>query len=629
MTERELHYRWEWTVRSSPRALWPYIADTNRFNRDTGIPAIERVTAAGPLASARRRLRLYRLGLPVEWQEEPFEWVWPRRFGVVRHYTQGPLTEMRVLVDLDPGERGGTRVGYQVWVRPRHLLGRLAVPVEIGLRCKHAFAAAVRRFDELAAAPPARAVDGGVRRAAPELTAGARQRLAAGRVRLQQSGADPALAVRLVETLAEADDLALTRLRPYALADQWGASRRALLELCLTATRAGLLDLRWNLLCPLCRGAQASTATLSELRRDVHCETCQINFTVDFERLVELTFRPNPAIRVIEDREFCIGGPQVTPHVVVQQLLPPGGRRPVEVTLETGRYRVRALAKPGGQLVQATPDDGAAEVMLRIGPDGWSPGEAAVATTATLILENGTDEEQLLLLERVAWTDQAATAAEAIVLQTFRDLFASEALRPGERIAVGQVALVFTDLLGSTRLYQEVGDAPAFGHVMSHFEVLREAIVREGGGIVKTMGDAVMAAFGRPVAALRAVIDAQRRLGVPPDQARPFVLRVGIHAGPCIAVTLNERLDYFGSAVNVAARLEGLSTGRDVIVSGAVARDPEVAAWLAEAGAAVSVERFETALRGFDARRFEVCRITPGPGALPGLPEPPPNAEGR
>ena len=158
---------------------------------------------------------------------------------------------------------------------------------------------------------------------------------------------------------------------------------------------------------------------------------------------------------------------------------------------------------------------------------------------------------------------------------------------------------------------------------MSHFEVLREAIAREGGGIVKTMGDAVMAAFGRPVAALRAVIDAQRRLGVPRDRARPFVLRVGIHAGPCIAVTLNERLDYFGSAVNVAARLEGLSTGRDVIVSGAVASDPEVAAWLAEAGAAVSVERFETALRGFDAGRFEVCRITPGPGALPGLPEPP------
>ena len=258
---------------------------------------------------------------------------------------------------------------------------------------------------------------------------------------------------------------------------------------------------------------------------------------------------------------------------------------------------------------------------LRLETGGWPPGEADVATTGTLILENGTGTEQLLLLERIAWTDEAATAAEVIVLQTFRDLFASEALRPGERIAVGQVALAFTDLLGSTRLYQEVGDAPAFGHVMSHFEVLRTAITREGGGIVKTMGDAVMAAFGHPVAALRAMIDAQRRLGAPQGRTRPFVLRAAIHVGPCIAVTLNERLDYFGSAVNVAARLEGLSTGRDVVVSAAVARDPEVAAWLAEAGPAVSVERFETALKGFDAGRFEVWRITPAAGALPGLPD--------
>lgn len=619
MARQELHYRWEWRLRSSPPALWPSIADTNRFNRDTGIPAIERVEGPGALASARRRLRLHRLGLPIEWEEDPFEWVWPRRFGVVRRYARGPLTQMRVLVELESADGGGTRVVYQVWARPRHLLGRLAVPIEVGRRCARAFEAAVRRYDALLAAPRPPAVGPGAGRPAPELTAGARERLAAGRAVLERGGADPTLVARLVETLGEADDLGLTRLRPYALADLWDASRRPVLELCLAATRAGLLDLRWNLLCPLCRGTQASAGTLGEVRRDVHCDTCQIDFTVDLERLIELTFRPNPAIRAVEDREFCIGGPQVTPHVVVQQLLPPGARRPVAVTLELGRYRLRALGQPGGRLVQVTAG-GPAEATLRLEPGGWPPGEAAVAPTATLVLENPTGAEQLLLFERLAWTDQATTAAEVIMLQAFRDLFASEALRPGERIAVGQVVLVFTDLLGSTRLYREVGDAPAFGRVMNHFEILREAITREGGGIVKTIGDAVMAAFGRPLAALRAVLDAQRRLGAPPGSTRPLTLRAGIHVGPCIAVTLNDRLDYFGSAVNLAARLEGLSTGRDVVVSRAVATDPEVAAWLAEAGPAVSVERFETALRGFEAERFEVWRITPGAEALPGLP---------
>jgi class 3 adenylate cyclase len=90
-----------------------------------------------------------------------------------------------------------------------------------------------------------------------------------------------------------------------------------------------------------------------------------------------------------------------------------------------------------------------------------------------------------------------------------------------------------------------------------------------------------------------------------------FPLRVGIHTGPCIAVTLNERLDYFGSTVNLAARLEGLSTGDDIVVSDAVEADPEVRAWLATKRDTLSIERFETTLKGFDAERFAVCRIRP------------------
>jgi class 3 adenylate cyclase len=249
--------------------------------------------------------------------------------------------------------------------------------------------------------------------------------------------------------------------------------------------------------------------------------------------------------------------------------------------------------------------DGQVEATVVAAPDGWASGEIVLAPTVTLVLENQTDTEQLLLLERLTWTDQATTAAEVIVLQTFRDLFSREALRPGERIAVGQVTLLFTDLRESTRLYWEVRDAPAFGHVMNHFDVIRDVV----GGIVKTIGDAVMAAFHHPAAALRAALLAQARLGETGEAAPAFPLRVGVHAGPCIAVTLNDRLDYFGSMVNLAARLEGLSTGRDVVVSDVVATDPEVLAWLATQGDALSIERFETTIKGFDAERFAVCRI--------------------
>jgi eukaryotic-like serine/threonine-protein kinase len=318
---RPVHYCWEWRLRSAPRALWPYVADTNRFNRDSGVPHVERVGGTSAASGARRRLRFRRMGVSIEWEEEPFEWAWPHRFGVVRRYMRGPMTELRVLVELQPEASGGTRLIYQVWAEPHGVLGRLAIPVEIGWRVARALETAARRYDALALAPPG---ESPLPVAARSVSTVATERLTAGQAALRLAGVDPDLIARLASTLTGADDLTLLRIRPYALADAWGADRRAVLELCLAATRAGLLDLRWDLLCPLCRGAQASPSSLRDLTSSVHCETCRIDFTADLERLVEVTFRPNPAIRPVEDREFCVGSPQRTPHVVVQQLLAPG-----------------------------------------------------------------------------------------------------------------------------------------------------------------------------------------------------------------------------------------------------------------------------------------------------------------
>jgi class 3 adenylate cyclase len=229
-----------------------------------------------------------------------------------------------------------------------------------------------------------------------------------------------------------------------------------------------------------------------------------------------------------------------------------------------------------------------------------------VSLAPRLRFENATDAEQLFVLERMAWSDQAATAAEVTTLQVFRDLFSSELLRPGERISVGSLTVLFTDLKGSTSFYREVGDAPAFGRVLDHFEVLREAIAEEDGAIVKTIGDAVMAVFRRPVSALRAILGAQLRLA---SDESPLYLKAGMHHGPCIAVTMNDRLDYFGSVVNMAARLERLSSGEDVIISDEIRHDPEVAEFLSAPESQLVVEPFEARLRGFEEERFELWRV--------------------
>ncbi|HEV2861796.1 MAG TPA: DUF5939 domain-containing protein [Pyrinomonadaceae bacterium] len=603
MSRKEFHYRWEFELRASPQQLWPYVADTNRFNRDAGLPGLTRPDGAHR-NGARRRLGFKRFGVDVAWEEEPFEWIRPYRFGVVRHYSSGPVAEARVAAELKELEGGGTRLVYEVWAAPRGALGRAAIPVQVGRVAARRFAAAFRRYDALAAgggvdAPPS---------PAPRLT-GERALLEALRRKVLEAGEDEGLVARLFELVERGDELTLARLRPYALADEWGVARRAALELCLKATRAGLLDLRWELICPLCRGAGESAEHLKDVRPDAHCESCDVSFDVDFDRSVEVVFRPNAAVRKIEAREFCVGGPQTTPHVVVQQLTRPGERREVRPLLEPGRHRLRTNNLPDGQLLFASDDGGEAAAEFRAREEGWPDVEPHVSTHPRLTLVNATDREQLFVLERMRWGEQAATAHEVTALQLFRDLFASEALRPGDRINVGQMTILFTDLRDSTRLYREIGDAVAFGTVMSHFDVLREQVAAEGGAIVKTLGDAIMGVFPRPAPAIRAAMRAQAALASPPTGGRPLRLKAGIHTGPCIAVTLNERLDYFGSNVNIAARLEPLSTGADCVISSDVRLDPEVAEMLDNPACDLASELLETNLKGFVGESFQLWRV--------------------
>jgi class 3 adenylate cyclase len=170
--------------------------------------------------------------------------------------------------------------------------------------------------------------------------------------------------------------------------------------------------------------------------------------------------------------------------------------------------------------------------------------------------------------------------------------------------------VLFADLRGYTSASQSLPASEMNATLDAFYDESAEAIWQHDGLLNKTIGDAVMAVFRRPVSSLRAVLDAQGLLASPPNGARPLFLKAGVHSGPCIAVTLNDRLDYFGSTVNAAARIVGLSNGEDVVLSGAVRSDPEVLELLS--GAGLAIEPVEADLKGFDEERFELWRVRRG-----------------
>lgn len=616
-SQPELYYKWQVALASSPEQLWTHVADTDRLNRDIGFSEIVRLDDADVVNNRKRASQVIAGRLEQEWVEEPFQWVRPYHYRTLRNYTQGIFHYVRQQLDMQPMPDGTTHLTYQLWVMPRTLLVRPLVHRSFN---NMAFGELFKYYDtmiqtgEASFAPPPFTQD--VDSDAPHAL-DLQERLTQMRHRLFKAGASSTVVEHLIDHIDRADDMSLMRIRPYVLADVWQLPRRDVLETCLFATRAGLLDMSWDLLCPLCRNRKDSVTSLDEITQTVHCDVCQIDYAANFEQSVEITFKPNATVRKVAWAEYCVGGPEVTPHIKAQQLLAPGEQTTLQLRLNPGRYRVRTMTQRGGQYLRAGQAGAAQFEVSASGLSKWVPTEPDLMRNLRTRLLNDTDEEQLFVIEHLEWSDNAVTAAEITTKQVFRDLFSSEALRPNDHISIGSLTVVFTDLRGSTQMFHEMGDAPAFGLVMQHFDVLRESIRQHDGTIVKTIGDAVMAVFQRSDDAVYAMLQAQEQLREQGAAGQQLALRVGIHAGKCIAVTLNERLDYFGQTINMAARLEGLSGGGDMVLSDDVYRDPGVQRLLGENTGHFRVGGFQAELKGFPAERYRLWRLVPTEAATP------------
>lgn len=577
----------------SPREpLWHAMADTRRFNKQLGNSTVE----FEPLfdAGAARYLAHQKLaGLSLEYEERPFEWNVPDYLAVTRLFRNGPARRYRYELRLEELEEGGTRVALTLELEARSALVWPFVRVN-----------AARYAGKIA-----------------RLIEGVDRNLAAGRVAYPDlartaANADPldrALAVmtgglegelaelagRLAAYVRDAEDIDLERIRPYELALSWGVDRRALLAVCLHAVTAGLLELSWDIVCPSCRTAAENVPDLDALGDDGHCQMCDIDISVDLDQAVEATFRPAEAVRRIHAAPYCIGGPFATPHVKAQAILPAGGEHVVRAPRTSGVYRLFVRGGAAAEVQVTRTGDAAAEVAA--GEAAATPSQLVVAPGASIQVNDRAAHERHVKLEDARWDSRAATAHEVSTIPTFRRLFSAQVLRPGLMLKVQRVAFLFTDLCGSTALYERVGDAEAYRLVQDHFDLLIPLLERHRGALVKTIGDAVMGAFPDEADAARCAVAMQRdfaRFLAARTDTRELALRVGVNAGPCFAANANGLLDYFGRAVNTAVRLEAAARPGEIVVPAAMHERGVDAGWFA---GAELVELFDAELRGIDA----------------------------
>ena len=584
-------------LRSDREPLWCAVADTERLNRAIGLGRLE-LTPNSTDSAARYVVRTVSAGLPLEYEERPFEWVENERFSVRRVLHSGVMKSMEHSFALSSLPDGGTRITVRIMVEPRLGLLGPVMRLQVG-RMLDRIAAELHSADSDVQAGRSACFRQTTTPVDPSALARAKSALLA-----SVADARKPLAARLTDFIESGSDADVTRIRPLDLALQWGADGRELLAVCLSATVAGLLELRWDLVCPSCRTASDRQSSLSDLPTAAHCQLCDISYEIELDRAIEATFMPASALRQAEPGPFCIGGPMRTPHVISQAILPAHGRVTLSAPSRPGRYRlfVRGGANAPVEVVEGaareanyqSEGDGLRRVDLELPEAKLS----TVSPNATLAITQSGDGERHIKLERLEWASRAATAHLVSTLPEFRRQFSADLLRPGVSLRVARVALLFTDLTDSTALYHTVGDAKAFKVVQQHFDVLSAIIAEHRGTIVKTIGDAVMAAFSEERDALGAAFAMHRafpafRAGNE-DAARTF-LKVGVFAGACYVVTANGILDYFGQTVNIAARLQGASGPGEVVIDGAFADLAESAGWLS--GFSIS-EYFEARLKG-------------------------------
>ncbi|NKK75708.1 adenylate/guanylate cyclase domain-containing protein [Rhizobium leguminosarum bv. viciae] len=433
-----------------------------------------------------------------------------------------------------------------------------------------------------------------------------------------RQAADPQAVECIENVVMHGSDRELNRINALAFADKHHLDEEKTIAAFLHAARIGAFEMTWNVLCPGCGGVLDSGATLKTVVHETyHCALCAAGYEPTLDEMVEVTFTVSPRVRRIAAHDpdrlppleyyrqiFFSSGVDLPEDLEARfsriQLemieLAPGEKAFVSLQLPAQFVIIFDAVTHSAQFidVQGEPTDERQTLSMIISRTH------ALNETLTLrpgslrlTLENHTDRRVVPnvciagdeLHDLLGRRRPFLTAKRLLTNQSFRDIYRTDTLDV-QRLKITSLTFLFTDLRGSTALYERVGDLAAFDLVRAHFRVLHEIVATEAGAVVKTIGDAVMATFPSPDRAVAAALrmrEAMLRLNAE-HGSDDLLLKIGIHEGPCLAVNLNDRQDYFGQTVNIASRVQGLADPNVIMTTEVIVGDAQVSEILRDSG---------------------------------------------
>ncbi|WP_340104779.1 adenylate/guanylate cyclase domain-containing protein [Rhodohalobacter sp. 8-1] len=601
-------YSWRIHSAGTPRQLWPYVSDTNRFFKDVGQLPVQEAMISHSLPRHFAQLEYDHLRRADIWQEEPYRWEAPHYLKVYRNYQRGPYEELLIKIELIPDrnkKEPGTDISIQFEGISRGFMGSLRTKTHFSKAFKQRLKHVIRRYDESIAShqfPQKKTSSLLLSLKNPGKWRELQKKLTA-------ESNEPELSRRIIDLLHYSDEQDLKSIEPLVLSKLWSFPLHRVLETAYHAVILNILNMEWRQVCPRCRRTLKVSRRLFEISTSHYCNHCGDTMDLDLNNTTQIIFKSHPLVRKLSDDMYCVSGPQHRPHVVMQQYIKPGAKHFVNLMLPDGKYRVRTDTLDRD--IHVRPDvEGLDNVTMTLEQGEKDNGETLLSPQSDMIVKNKADHPLLISIEDRRWQDYGVSAAEVTSQQFFRECFPKEYLRESQKMKCDELTVLFTDLIDSSSIYSDSGDEEAIKKVMDHFEVLRKIIREERGAIVKTIGDAIMAVFRQPASAVRAYQRAQKLFFDSDKSDAPIRLKGGLHHGSCYAVTLNNRIDYFGNTVNLAARLVEKANRDELVLSSKVLENPHLQTLLDQDDMFCKIDSFSSKLKGFGDQNHAIKRLS-------------------
>lgn len=504
------------TFLCSSEQLWPYLSDTATMNRELKLSPMTFETVKGIRHGQQKILFFNTL-----WTEEPWEWVFGQWLSNERVYSKGFFKSLKSKFEIHS----------------------LANGCEV-----HISFSIIHRFPFFS-----KALDNATRSVVNKIFEYLEKKSL---LFQKKSNLAPEKPIQLEYWLTTAHEVERARIEPKLLAKSLQTTWQNVLLQSQSSRYSSRFSILFDIKCPHCRGSMATAPRLTEIPKKIECPSCDIDIDPSSTENLSLTLRDSTLPVSLNGVDFCSSDVSHKPMVIFQKL---GHLWEFQIHLKPGLYIIKRRGFIETIKIHVS---SSFEKKFFDFKTSWVEQSASTVELNTDLIFNGEGLEDidLIFLEYLSIDSGTLSLTEALLDFEVSSLLPSSKISSDFPIEIGHKTLLFTDVVGSTDLYFDIGDTDAFGKIRDSFLHIGRVCQKHKALLVKTIGDATMYAFHTPFEAIQAAIELQKTN--PKENLR---LRISLHSGKCLSISTGDGMDFFGDTVNICAKFQSAADANEIV----------------------------------------------------------------